>query len=199
MKILLFSGGIDSTALAWMTRPDVLLWVDYGQKAAEGEVRASRIIAGELNLSLDERRVDLGAFGRGSMAGRASIGDLPPENWPYRNQMLITLAAMAYADAGVSEIAVGTVVTDRVHPDGRPAFMTAIDAVVRSQAGPRIAMPAAEMSSLELVLASGVPRGLLGWTFSCHTGPWACGRCRGCVKHDELVCSMGAGQGETSP
>ncbi len=199
MKVLLFSGGIDSTALAWMRRPDVLMRLDYGQKAADGEARASRIIAEELGLPLDERRIDLSAFGRGAMAGRAPVGNLPPENWPYRNQMLVTLAAMAYADAEVSEIVVGTVVTDRVHPDGRPAFMMAIDAVVRSQSGPRILTPASGMSSLELVRASGVPRGLLGWTFSCHTGPWACGRCRGCVKHDELISSLGASEGETDP
>lgn len=193
MRALLFSGGIDSTALAWATRPDLLLFVDYGQAAAKGEERASRAVADALGLRLDVVRVDLSALGRGSMAGSDALPGAPPENWPFRNQMLVTLAAMTYAGLDVSEIALGTVVTDRLHPDGRPEFMAAIDEVVRVQSGVRVTMPARDVSTDELVATSGVHRSILGWTFSCHTGEWACGQCRGCRKHDDVMATVDHG------
>lgn len=190
MRVLLFSGGIDSTALAWMTRPDRLLLVDYGQKGARGEERASRAVAEEVRLRLDVVRVDMSQFGRGSMARAPALDGAPPENWPFRNQMLVTLAAMTYAADDLREIALGTVVTDRLHPDGRPEFVSALDEAVRVQCGARVVTPASGMTTAELVVAAGVPRRVLGWTFSCHTGEWACGQCRGCEKHDEVISSL---------
>ena len=42
------------------------------------------------------------------------------------------------------------------------------------------------MTGEELLIRSALPAELLGWTFSCHTGEWACGQCRGCTKHNAL-------------
>ena len=96
MRVLLFSGGIDSTCIAWLERPDRLAFVDYGQIPAKGELRACRSIADALDLPLDVHTADLRSFGGGLMAGGAAEG-AAPEFWPFRNQMLITLAAMYYA------------------------------------------------------------------------------------------------------
>ena len=81
-------------------------------------------------------------------------------------------------------------VTDDLHPDGRPEFVAAIDAVVRAQCGARVVAPAREMTTLELVAVANVPRRVLGWTFSCYTGEWACGQCRGCEKHDQVISGL---------
>jgi 7-cyano-7-deazaguanine synthase len=56
---LLFSGGIDSTCLAWMERPDRLTFIDYGQIPAAGEQRACEAIAADLGFRLDVLRADL--------------------------------------------------------------------------------------------------------------------------------------------
>ncbi|MGZ8287097.1 MAG: 7-cyano-7-deazaguanine synthase [Allosphingosinicella sp.] len=191
MRVLLFSGGIDSTCLAWMERPDRLAFIDYGQIPAKGELRASRAIAGELGLALDVHVTDLRAFGGGSMAGRIGPADAPPEFWPFRNQMLITLAAMIYASQGATELMVGTVRSDRQHSDGRARFLRAMSAVLRSQSGLSVRAPAANEQTHALAKRSGVPVELLGWTFSCHTGEWACGQCRGCQKHAEIKGKLG--------
>lgn len=194
MRALLFSGGLDSTALAWTLRPERLLFVDYGQRPAKGEERACRSIASELGARLDVRRVDLTSFGNGTMSpGGVTLSSEAPEFWPYRNQMLVTLAAMAYAAEPLEEILIGTVVTDAAHPDGRPAFLHAIDAVVRVQSGVRVVAPAADITSEELLGKASVPRSLLGWTFSCHTGEWACGACRGCGKHHDVLARVESG------
>lgn len=191
MKVLLFSGGIDSSCLAWMERPHRLAFIDYGQIPAKGELRACRAIADELGLPLDVHVTDLRAFGGGSMAGHVGSTDAPPEFWPFRNQMLITVAAMVYAPEGATELMVGTVRSDRQHPDGRARFLRAMSGVLRSQSSMSLRAPAANEQTLALAKRSGVPAEILGWTFSCHTGEWACGQCRGCQKHAEVKRKLG--------
>jgi 7-cyano-7-deazaguanine synthase len=188
MKVLLFTGGMDSTAIAWMSRPDQALFIDYGHRSARGEERAARAIADAMNMPLDIRRADMSRFGHGTMsASGASLLGAKPEFWPYRNQMLITFAAMAYAARPLDEIFIGTVAGDDVHPDGRKEFVAAIDGLVAQQSQVRVSAPAIEMSTLELIRTAQVPRSILGWTFSCHTGEWACGNCRGCFKHSQVM------------
>lgn len=190
MRILLFSGGIDSTCLAWSFRPDRLLFIDYGQLAAKGEKRAAEAIASALDLRLDSRAADLRGFGHGTMTGQPALSDLAPEFWPFRNQMLVTLAAMAYADLPVNSIMIGSVAGDEVHPDGTAAFRTSMKNLLRTQTSAMLEAPAAEVRTEDLIRQFGVPASLLGWTFSCHTGEWACGTCRGCRKHDEIMRSV---------
>ena len=196
MKVLLFSGGLDSTALAWMLKPHKLVFFDYGQRAARGEERASRAVAAAVGIDLDVRRVDMSPFGHGTM----SVSGMPlasatkaPEFWPYRNQLLITMAAMLYAAGPLTEISVGTVVGDDAHPDGSREFVLAIDRLVGLQSGVRVSAPAIEMTSLQLVRKAAVSESVLGWTFSCHTGEWACGSCRGCNKHRQVIECLEAG------
>lgn len=190
MRALLFTGGLDSTALAWMLRPERLVFFDYGQRPARGEERAARAAAAAMEIELDVRAVDMSAFGHGTMSARAASSAFPskaPEFWPYRNQMLITLAAMTYAADPLSEILVGTVVGDDAHPDGSRDFISAADELIRLQSGVRVLAPAIDMTTLQLVRKAAVPKSVLGWTFSCHTGEWACGSCRGCNKHRQVI------------
>ncbi len=154
---------------------------------APGEERAATSIARELQLPLDVRHVGLKAMGHGAMAGGKSLNPKAPEFWPYRNQMLITLASMAYADQALLTVMIGSVLGDDVHPDGSPAFRDAMNAVLSTQGGAGLEAPAADFSTEELVAHSEVPMSVLGWTFSCHTGEWSCGQCRGCVKHEQVM------------
>jgi 7-cyano-7-deazaguanine synthase len=180
---------MDSTCIAYWLRPEIAITVDYGQRAAEAEIAASRAVTGALGLRHEIIRADCGALGVGDMAGAASLPFSPvPEWWPYRNQLLVTLAAMFGVRLGVREIAIGCLATDGVHADGRPEFIAAMSAVLELQEGGiRLAAPAAALTAVELVRRSGVPRGILAWSHSCHTGNYACGRCRGCVKHYEVM------------
>ena len=196
MRTLLFTGGLDSTALAWMLRPEKLLFLDYGQRPAKGEERAARAVAAAVGIALDVRRVDMSAFGHGTMSTSGTplaSASKAPEFWPYRNQMLITLAAMIYAADPLAEILVGTVVGDDAHPDGRKEFVSAVDSLVRQQSGVRVVAPAIEMTTLQLLRKAAVPKSVLSWTFSCHTGEWACGSCRGCDKHRQVIECLEAG------
>jgi len=188
MKVLLLSGGIDSSAIAVWKKPDFALTIDYGQRAARGEIIAAEAIASKLGISHEVIRVDLAEFGVGSLAGKApSEIASAPEWWPYRNQMLITIAGMRYVPKGIKQILIGAVATD-VHADGKASFIDAIDAVMRAQEGRvRVNAPAISMTAEQLLQRSRFPRELLGLTFSCHVMEYACGRCRGCQKHSAVV------------
>ena len=184
MKILLLSGGYDSAALAWELRPALAVTVDYGQLAAEGELRASRAIAHALEIQHEVLRVDCRALGSGVMAGVAPIQGAPSlEWWPFRNQLLVTLAAMRALQIDAKSIVIGTVSTDRFHDDGKPEFINSMNRVLAAQEGIlRLEAPAIDLKTADLVRRSGVPRDVLGWSHSCHVAPWACGTCPGCRK-----------------
>lgn len=188
MKALLLSGGLESSALAWWKRPDICVTVDYGQIAARGEIAASTALCKILRLRHRTISVDLSALGSGSMVGRRKAkGGKAIEFWPFRNQVLLTLSAMVLQPAGFKEIMIGAVATD-VHADGRPPFLRAIDRATRIQEGRiRISAPAQRMDSVALLRRSKFPQRLVGLTFSCHVHEYACGLCRGCVKHREVI------------
>lgn len=181
---LLLSGGIDSIALAYMCRPQIAVTVDYGQLPFAGELRAATAVAEALEMEHEVLHVDVSELGSGEMIGRDPL-DLAPvrEWWPFRNQMLVTVAAMRLVALEVERILIGTVGTDGAHGDGRTDFIRAMDCALRVQeGGMRLEAPAIELTAEELVRRSGVPWELLAWSHSCHVAPFACGSCRGCQK-----------------
>lgn len=189
MRALLLSGGMDSVALAFWKRPEIAITIDYGQRAAEAEVTAARQVARELGIQHEVIAIDCTSIGSGDMAGSNALEIAPvPEWWPFRNQLLVTFAAARGLVLGVTEIMTGSVASDGTHADGRPGFYQALDAVTSFQEGGiRVTAPALGMTTTELVRLSGVPRQILAWAHSCHTGNLACGQCRGCVKHYKVT------------
>lgn len=187
MRVLLFSGGMDSTALAGWLRPDALFFVDYGQAPASGELRAAQHLASVLRLPFQFGTANCRDFGAGEMAGAEALSSDAPEFWPYRNQLLITIAAMAYAAVDSLKLYIGTVRGDAVHPDGQPKFLFAMNELLRSQADVTVEAPALNLTAMELQRRAKLPLEILSWAFSCHRSSHACGLCRGCTKHFETL------------
>ena len=190
MRILLFSGGLDSTALAYWLRPDQLIFFDYGQISANGEQRAASQLAIELGIPLTIKSANCRSCGSGELVEGPVLSPDAPEFWPYRNQLLITLAAMAYAAFSPLDILIGTVSSDTIHPDGRAEFVKKMEKVLICQGDVRLSAPALEMTSSELLELADVPHDLLAWTFSCHRSNHACGQCRGCEKHFQALLKL---------
>ena len=190
---LLLSGGMDSTAIAYWRRPEVAITIDYGQQPAAGEIRAAQAVSQALDIDHHVLRCDLSALGSGDMAGAVALDLAPvPEWWPYRNQMLVTLAAMKAVGLGVDTLQIGCLATDGQHADGRADFVAALDGLLRLQEGHlRLEAPAVELTAVELVRRSKIPMDVLGWAHSCHVGEYACGLCRGCQKHYETWKALG--------
>jgi 7-cyano-7-deazaguanine synthase len=119
------------------------------------------------------------------MAGTAPLSAAPvSEWWPFRNQLILTLAGMAAARMGSERLLIGTLATDCQHADGRPEFVEKISALMSFQEGSMlVSAPAIGLDAVELVRQSGIDQATLAWAHSCHVGNFACGRCRGCIKH----------------
>lgn len=190
---LLLSGGMDSVSIAWWQRPDVAITIDYGQKPADAEIEAAGQVARLLNIAHEVIRVDCSALGSGDMAGSAPSAVAPAsEWWPFRNQLLITLAGMAAVRGGVSRLLIGTLATDGAHADGRPDFVEQVSGLMALQEGViTVEAPAIGLDAVELVRKSGIDQGTLAWAHSCHVANYACGRCRGCLKHYNTWSALG--------
>jgi 7-cyano-7-deazaguanine synthase len=194
VELLLLSGGLESSALAAWRRPKLALTIDYGQTPAAGEIAAAAAISRSLGLTHEVLRLDCSQIGSGLLSSRAAAARAPTEEWwPYRNQLLVTLAAGWSVDRDITSITVGSVVGDgQRHADGTVAFYERLDALLEMQEGGlRVYAPAAELTSEELITASGITDGVLGWTHSCHTSDLSCGSCPGCTKHREVLKRLG--------
>lgn len=193
MELLLLSGGLDSSALACLRRPDICLTIDYGQSSARGELHSARTVAARLGLRWESLTIDCLSIGSGELAGEPSISASPsPEWWPYRNQLLVTLAAAWGLRNDVSTVIVGSVKSDAFHVDGSHVFYEKLNELVRMQEGDvSVRVPAIDKRTAELLRESGLSRGVAAWTHSCHTGSLACGACRGCFKRSEVLGEMG--------
>lgn len=187
MKVgLLLSGGMDSIAIAWWLRPAWAVTIDYGQKAAQAEISAAQQVCKELSIEHEVLRIDCSPLGSGDMAHAAPDAHANTSDWwPYRNQLLVTLACMRAISRGVGTLLVGTVKSDRdSHRDGTPEFISLIDRLIAFQEGGlRVVAPAIEYDTADLVRQAAVPSGLLAWAHSCHKADIACGDCRGCYKY----------------
>lgn len=184
-KAILLSGGMDSIALAYWMHPEVAITLDYGQRAAEAEIAAASQVANILGMEHHIIRVDCSSLGSGDLVGTTPITDAPiTEWWPYRNQMLVTLALMKVIQLGVDELMVGSVKTDAQHSDGTREFYEHLSELVAMQEGGiQVTAPAIEMTTVELVKQSGIPENILMYAHSCHTSNHPCGRCHGCTKY----------------
>ena len=191
--VLLLSGGIDSVAIAAWLRPAVCLTVDYGQRSAAAEFRASEQVCKDLHLSHEMLAARISSLGSGDMSGPTpSQHSKHSEFWPFRNQYLITLGAMLAIKRSCDRVLIGTVATDKRHLDGSQHFLESLDRVLAMQEGyVRLFAPALSLTTVELVHASNIAPATLGWSHSCHVGELACGLCHGCHKHAAVMTELG--------
>jgi len=194
VKALLLSGGMDSSALAFLTRPELAIAIDYGQLGASAELESATRIAAHLAMPLEFVHLNARELGGGVMAAQTPRQSAPcPEWWPYRNQFLITVAAMRAFALGSRELLFGAVATDgEAHSDGRGEFFARLSDLLAFQEGQlRVSVPAIAMTTVQLVRESGIRLDLLVATHSCHIGDNACGQCRGCWKREEVLHALG--------
>lgn len=192
---LLLSGGLDSLALAYWKRPGAAITIDYGQVCAEAEIRSSAQICSELEIPHHIVTVDLSSLGSGDLSQYGPIEVAPASDWwPYRNQMLCTVAGMRMIPLGTKSLLFGAVRSDAQHVDGTEEFIQGISQLMQAQEGGlSINAPAIRMSTIELIRHANVPVEMLSWGHSCHRSNWACGICRGCNKHREVMGALDYG------
>ncbi|WP_116771065.1 7-cyano-7-deazaguanine synthase [Maribacter litoralis] len=183
-KAVLLSGGIDSICLTYGIKPDIAYTVDYGQTVSKREIYVSKFICNKLNIKHKTIKVDCKNLGSGTLANSKTSSISPSEEWwPFRNQLLVTLAAMQSIKDSVNEIYLASVKSDNFHKDGTIDFYKSINNLVSYQEGNiKIICPTLDFYSHQLVIKYKVPIELITLAHSCHISNLACGKCSGCTK-----------------
>jgi 7-cyano-7-deazaguanine synthase len=152
--------------------------VDYGQAAADAEIQAAASITKWLGVKHKVLTV----------APYVDVGRPKGQTeaisiwWPFRNQLLVTLAAIATTELGASEIQIGLVKGD-IYKDCTAEFVRCMNRLLSAQERKiKLNAPARHLTTLSLLKNSSIPYDLLGITISCHVGNVPCGQCAGCSK-----------------
>ena len=202
--VVITSGGLDSTVLAYLAHRDWqgsvrLLSFDYGQRHVR-ELQFAEETAHRLDVEWN--LIDLFSLGK-LLTGSALTGDTPvPEGHyaedtmrqtvvPNRNMIMLACATAVGINDHATVVYAGMHAGDHpVYPDCRPGFISALSHVVGiANEGfnpPRIVAPFVEMTKAQIVSmgqALGVP---FDRTWSCYQGgDRHCGRCGTCVERAE--------------
>lgn len=190
---ILLSGGQDSLALTFWKRPDFAFTIDYGQKAAQAELRVSKEICRQLNIHHHIIRLICSEIFSGELFGKTPVSFAPYPDWvPFRNQLLTTIAAIKAVELGVNVLYSGQVSNDKNHSDGTPSFVNALSSLLSLQEGNiLLEAPAINLTTAKLVMKSGIPKSIFSLAHSCNKSNIPCGSCRGCNKHSSVLTEIG--------
>lgn len=193
-KALLLSGGIDSNSIAWVERPDITITINYGQRSAKTEISSAKAISKLINADHHIINIDCTSLGSGDMSKNQADSHAPSsEWWPYRNQMLITFAAMKAISLNVTELMIGCVSSDGFHRDGTKRFIKIISKLLEYQEGAlKVTAPAIEYKIHDYIKKHEIPLSFLMWSHSCHKSNIPCNSCRGCNKYNETMEIIGS-------
>ena len=203
-SVVLFSGGLDcSTALVWARRgyDEVYpLSFDYGQRHRV-ELRMAALQARRFRLSHAVLKVDLRPMGGSALTDRSipvprfgrrsDIRPGPPATYvPFRNGVLIALAAAWAEPRGILDIITGfNVIDSPEYPDTRPEFVAAMEAALNAGTGTgagrrrwRVLAPFIDLRK-SAIIREGLELGAdYAHSVSCYTGREApCGKCSACL------------------
>lgn len=170
MKLLLLSGGLDSSALL-ASRDDIggCLFVDYGQAHFNSEFQAATHLACRHGKWLAKAQTMI-------------PGEPEPHtfNLPGRNTILATLGAAAAKASGLDALIMGISADDYAcYPDCRQEWVDAMNEVLRFSGLPPLEAPFANSTKadiLNIAKESGLD---IGATTSCYNGN-ECGECGAC-------------------
>lgn len=173
-----------------LKKPDLAITINYGQLAAEAEIKSSKFICNKLGIPHEIIEVDCNKLGMGDLSNNPmSDYNKFSDWWPFRNQLLITLCSMKAIQFDINEIMIASVANDSSHIDGSRLFIECIDKLTSIQEGNiRITAPVNHLTTVQLIKESKVNLDLLqSWSHSCHKSNYPCGKCRGCYKHYESL------------
>lgn len=185
----LVSGGLDSTLISLLAHEQGTelhpLFVDYGQRAAQHEWEACRLMHRQLGLATP-LRMDLSGFGKIIASGLTSYSkDVTSDAFTPGRNLLFLLVGAAYAyQMGAKTIAIGLLSEEfSLFPDQRKTFIEQASRAIQVALNfdIQIATPLSEFSKADVVaLAS--QKGING-TYSCHAGTDVpCGNCISCME-----------------
>lgn len=192
-SILLASGGMDSTTLAyWLADRGVsfqTLFVNYGQHCADTELKTLCQVLPRTQLR-KLSVVDVSSVYAGSGSRLIRETDLWRERishddlyLPYRNILLLSIAAARVYSAGGGNVYTAFINSNHASEiDCSANFFTQLATLLKSYGGVRVRMPFRYKSKLQVAKIGIRLEAPIGETFSCQVNSEIpCGACPNCV------------------
>lgn len=197
--ILLASGGLDSTTLAfWLLDKGidfVPLFINYGQHCAQTELETLKEVLPSTHLDKLEV-VDIPSIYRKSSSRFIRPANLWEEEIsaddlyiPYRNVLLLTIGATFARNIGLANVYSAFINSNHAKEiDCSNEFFEKMEAMLSDYGSVKINMPFRYLSKFE-VAKEGIRLGApIGLTFSCQASPVIpCGACPNCVDRLEAL------------
>jgi queuosine biosynthesis protein QueC len=204
--VILLGGGLDSGALLyWMRshlrgKPAVklhALWIEYGQKAAWGELNSVLLMCDRTGTPLHRAELDIhnlssSALLRGSEANKKNLSRL--NKLEARNVIFAGLAAMLSASLGFRAVYLGYHREPKAapFPDATPIVRQAMSNLLTLACRPRIEVvaPFQSMTRLQILrLGLKLNPNLADETFTCYEGELdrECGQCAHCQRKQRML------------
>lgn len=190
--VLLASGGLDSTVVAALRRPEIHVHIQYGQRNAVMELAAAAAVADHYGAHLLVRTLGLDG-GPSSLTGGPGRLSGADTIVPGRNLLLIATAAEIAETYGADTVLIGANAADHdTYPDCRPDFLAAADMAVRLGSGGRVCLdaPLRTITKVGIGALARDAKAPVGLTWSCYDlGPVPCRTCGACLTREEAACS----------
>jgi len=197
--ILLASGGMDSTTLAyWLKSHDINftpLFINYGQHCVETEYNTLIKVLPEDKVKHIEV-VDVSSIYKGS----SSRMIVPADLWkdaitaddlylPYRNLLILTIGAIIAQKKGFSKLYAAFINSNHAKEiDCSNDFFMALEPLLKEYGSIGIEMPFRYFSKLEVAKMGIQLKAPIGYTFSCQaSADIPCGACPNCVDRLEAL------------
>lgn len=191
--LLLASGGMDSTTLAYWLRarsiPFRPLFVNYGQHCATTELETlRRVLPRSCLRSLVT--VDVSDVYRGAPSRLIKEADLWTEHvshedlyLPYRNILLLSIAAARVQAGGGGDVFTAFINSNHASEiDCSADFFARLSKLMKTYGGVRVKMPFRNYSKLQVARIGIRLKAPIGETFSCQVSSTIpCGACPNCV------------------
>lgn len=191
--ILLASGGLDSTTLAyWLVKEGIKfvpLFIDYGQHCANTELETLKSVLPKSHTDKIEI-VDIKSIYKYSQSRFIQPGDLWYDTItaddlyiPYRNVLILTVAASFAQTLGYANVYSAFINSNHAKEiDCSNEFFDRMESILKEFGAVKINMPFRNYSKYEVVKIGISLDAPIGATFSCQASPVVpCGACPNCV------------------
>lgn len=199
MKLLLLSGGLDSTCLFWhmLSNGETFrcMWINYGQRNAAQELQAATKLckdSGILLKTVDATHIFDGCHSTILASDSSPLQTVEAAELPNRNAVLINIAA-AHCSTRTT-IVVAAHRTPAPYADCHPTFYTRMAKALSFSTNGKVDVEApfirlTKLRVLKLGWAAGMSRQDMEATVSCYQGT-NCGVCPACKSRREAIAKL---------
>ena len=201
--VLLCSGGLDSTTLAfWLCDKGVdflPLFIDYGQHCVETEYETLCRVLPQETVPLIER-VDISSLYHSSRSRLIREADLWTESvndddlyLPYRNLLILSVGAAFAQSRSIAKVYSAFINSNRAKEiDCSAAFFAQMGELLSNYGPIEIMMPFRNMSKLEVARMGIGLKAPIAQKFSCQASSEVpCGACPNCVERLDALAQLG--------